>query len=48
LVTLVITVACWLFFYGLLNCGLQLPFSTGALSEWVRIDSEMMRNLWAG
>jgi len=47
-VTLAIAAGCWLFFYGVFDYSLQLPFPTGALFEWVRIDGEMVRSLWAG
>ena len=47
-VTLAIAAGCWLFFYGLFDYGLQLPFPGGALFEWVKIDPGFVRNLWAG
>ena len=34
-VSLALTAACWLFFFGLFDYGLQLPFPTGALFDWV-------------
>jgi putative tricarboxylic transport membrane protein len=37
-VTLAISAACWVFFFGVFDYGLQLPFPTGSLFEWVRID----------
>ncbi len=46
--TLAITAGCWLFFFGVFDYALQMPFPTGAIFDWVRIDGEMVRNLWAG
>ena len=34
-VTLAITAGCWLFFFGLFDYALQLPFPQGALFEWL-------------
>jgi TctA family transporter len=33
--TVVLSVGCWLFFYGLFDYGLQLPFPHGLILEWV-------------
>ncbi|MBI3064009.1 MAG: tripartite tricarboxylate transporter TctB family protein, partial [Deltaproteobacteria bacterium] len=30
-----LTLAAWLFFYGLFDYGLNMPFPTGAIFEWV-------------
>lgn len=46
--TLAITAGCWLFFFGVFDYALQMPFPTGLIFEWVRIDGEMVRSLWAG
>jgi hypothetical protein len=35
--------AAWLFFYGLFDYGLQLPFPKGAVFEWVHIDIPTVR-----
>ncbi|HSF57051.1 MAG TPA: tripartite tricarboxylate transporter permease, partial [Candidatus Binatia bacterium] len=37
-ITLAISAACWLFFFGVFDYALQLPFPTGSVFEWVRID----------
>jgi putative tricarboxylic transport membrane protein len=37
-ITLVISAACWLFFFGVFDYALQLPFPTGTVFEWARID----------
>ena len=47
-ISLVLTAACWLFFFGVFDYALQLPFPTGSIFEWVRIDPGMVRSLWAG
>jgi TctA family transporter len=36
--TLAITAGAWLFFFGVFDYALQLPFPTGTIFEWVRID----------
>ena len=36
-VTLVITAGCWLFFFGVFDYALQLPFPQGALFEWLPV-----------
>lgn len=35
-ITVVLTVVCWLFFYGVFDYALQLPFPDGAILDWVR------------
>jgi TctA family transporter len=35
--TLAITAGCWLFFFGLFDYALQLPFPQGALFEWLPV-----------
>ena len=42
-VTLVITAACWLFFFGLFDYALQLPFPQGALFEWLPVTFAHLR-----
>jgi putative tricarboxylic transport membrane protein len=34
-ISLALTAASWLFFFGLFDYGLQLPFPTGAILDWV-------------
>jgi TctA family transporter len=34
-ISLALTAASWLFFFGLFDYGLQLPFPTGAIFDWV-------------
>jgi len=36
-VTLAITAGCWLFFFGLFDYALQLPFPEGALFDWLPV-----------
>jgi hypothetical protein len=36
----------WLFFYGLFDYGLQLPFPVGAVFEWVHIDLPAVRSIF--
>jgi hypothetical protein len=45
-VTLAITVGCWLFFFGLFDYALQLPFPRGALLDWVHLDMAALQNLF--
>ena len=42
-VTLAITAACWLFFFGLFDYALQLPFPQGALFEWLPVTFAHLR-----
>ncbi len=37
-ITLAITVGCWLFFWGMFDYALQLPFPDGVVLEWVSLD----------
>jgi hypothetical protein len=37
-VTLAITAGCWLFFFGLFDYALQMPFPQGALFEWLPVN----------
>jgi TctA family transporter len=37
-ITLAISAACWLFFFGVFDYALQLPFPNGTVFEWARID----------
>jgi hypothetical protein len=43
-VTLALSAACWLFFFGLFDYALQLPFPRGALLDWVHIDVAAVQN----
>jgi TctA family transporter len=36
-VTLAISAACWLFFFGLFDYALQMPFPTGLLFDWLPV-----------
>jgi len=36
----------WLFFYGLFDYGLHMPFPTGALFEWVRINIPAVQSVF--
>ena len=46
-ITLVLTAACWLFFFGLFDYALQLPFPQGVFFDWVHFDIAHVRNLFA-
>jgi putative tricarboxylic transport membrane protein len=46
-VTLAITAGCWLFFFGLFDYALQMPFPQGALFEWVQIDVAVVQSFFA-
>jgi putative tricarboxylic transport membrane protein len=46
-VTLAITAGCWLFFFGLFDYALQMPFPQGALFDWVEIDVAAVQSLFA-
>jgi TctA family transporter len=37
-ISLALTAACWLFFFGVFDYALQLPFPAGSIFEWVHID----------
>jgi hypothetical protein len=41
-VTLAISAACWLFFFGLFDYALQMPFPSGALFDWVPVNLAAM------
>ena len=36
-ISLVLTAACWLFFFGVFDYALRLPFPTGALFDWLPV-----------
>jgi hypothetical protein len=44
--TLELTFASWLFFYGFFDYGLQIPFPDGTLFEWVNVDTPAVRNIF--
>ena len=46
-ITVALTLACWLFFYGFFDYALQIPFPAGSLFEWVSLDLATVRNLFA-
>jgi hypothetical protein len=41
---LALTAACWLFFFGVFDYALQLPFPAGSIFEWVHIDLPTVRS----
>jgi TctA family transporter len=41
-ITLAISAACWLFFFGLFDYALQMPFPSGALFDWVPVNLAAM------
>jgi putative tricarboxylic transport membrane protein len=45
-ITLGLTLACWLFFYGFFDYALQIPFPDGTLFEWVNLDIPSVRNIF--
>ena len=45
-ISLVLTAVCWLFFFGVFDYALQLPFPTGSLFEWVHIDIPAVRSVF--
>jgi hypothetical protein len=42
-----LTLVAWLFFYGLFDYALQLPFPDGAVLDWMHIDIPAAANLFA-
>jgi len=46
-ITLALTAACWLFFFGVFAYGLSLPFPEGALFDLVHIHIPAVQNLFA-
>jgi len=46
-VSLALTVACWLFFFGLFDYALQLPFPNGTIFDFVHVNIPEVRNLFA-
>ncbi|HEV8723695.1 MAG TPA: tripartite tricarboxylate transporter permease [Candidatus Binatia bacterium] len=45
-ITLGLTLASWLFFYGFFDYGLQIPFPDGTLFDWVNVDIPAVRNIF--
>ncbi|HSE87718.1 MAG TPA: tripartite tricarboxylate transporter permease [Candidatus Binatia bacterium] len=45
-ISLALTAACWLFFFGVFDYALQLPFPTGTIFEWVHIDIPAVRSVF--
>jgi tripartite tricarboxylate transporter TctB family protein len=45
-VTLALTIACWLFFYGLFDYALQLPFPRGTIFGWVHLEIPAVQSVW--
>lgn len=46
-VPLALTVACWLFFFGVFGYGLQLPFPQGVFFDWLHLDIGGVRSIFA-
>ncbi len=46
-ITLALSVACWLFFFGVFDFALNLPFPAGAFFDWVHVTVPPVRNLFA-
>jgi TctA family transporter len=46
--SLALTLASWLFIYGLFDYGLQMPFPTGSVFEWLGIDLAAVGSLFRG
>ncbi|MGH7845452.1 MAG: hypothetical protein ACREQW_09820 [Candidatus Binatia bacterium] len=45
-VTVGLTPACWLFFYGVFDYTLQLPFPDGSIFRWVGFDFTAVRGVF--
>jgi hypothetical protein len=45
LITVVLVVVCWLFFYGVFDYALQLPFPNGALFDWLPVNMASWHNI---
>jgi putative tricarboxylic transport membrane protein len=45
--TAALTIACWLFFFGVFDYALQLPFPHGALFDFVHIPIPAVQNIFA-
>jgi putative tricarboxylic transport membrane protein len=45
--SLALTAACWLFFFGVFDYALSLPFPHGTLFDWVHIDIPTVQSLFA-
>jgi TctA family transporter len=43
-ISLALTAVCWLFFFGVFDYALQLPFPAGSIFEWVHIDLPAVRS----
>ncbi len=43
-----LTLAAWLFIYGLFDYGLQMPFPTGTVFDWLGIDLAGVRSMFVG
>ncbi|MGE5305828.1 MAG: tripartite tricarboxylate transporter permease [Alphaproteobacteria bacterium] len=46
-VSLALTAACWLFFFGVFDYALSLPFPDGTLFNWVHIEIPTVHSLFA-
>jgi len=45
-ISLVLTAVCWLFFFGVFDYALQLPFPTGTIFEWVHIELPAVQSIF--
>ena len=45
--TATLTIACWLFFFGVFDYALQLPFPHGAIFDFVHLHIPSVQNLFA-
>jgi TctA family transporter len=45
-ISLALTAACWLFFFGVFDYALQLPFPAGTIFEWVHINIPGVRSVF--
>ena len=46
-VTVVLTAVCWLFFFGVFDYALHMPFPKGAFFDWMDFDIGTVRDLFA-
>jgi hypothetical protein len=47
-ISLTLTAACWLFFFGVFDYALQLPFPSGALFDWLPVSVANLPHLFFG
>ncbi|HZD41820.1 MAG TPA: hypothetical protein VE131_13940, partial [Terriglobales bacterium] len=46
LVAIGLTILCWLFFWGIFDYSLHLPFPQGTLFDWLPFDLTAVQNLF--